>query len=716
MKAAPSRDVLTSPPAQPATLVDVTALPPELTARPQWVLWRLEDVGRPKLAKVPYSRRGVRANATDSATWRPFAEVWSEYEADADEWAGVGYVFSADDPFVGIDLDKCREPRTGALTREALAIVQRFASYTEASASGTGIHIIVAASTPEPGRRTDQVECYAASRYFTCTGLREPGTPATIEPRADVLRAWWAETFPPRPSGELGSLPAAAERLSDADVLAAAFRAANGAKFTDLWAGRWERLGYASQSDADLALCGLLAFYTGGAVAQVDRLFRQSGLYRPKWDERRGMQTYGQRTLAYAVSGLGETYTPSGERSNGTLAADSAETSVSIERQKASAPLVLPFRTARQLRDASAEEPEWIIAALGVAVGTVTELDGKPKAAGKTTLLTQAVHAVLHGLPFLGQATQASPVVFLTEQGDPTIKTALGRAGLLDHEDLHILTWADVRGLSWAAVVQGATTFALSIGARLLIVDTLGRFTGLVGDAENTSGAAIEAMGHLHAAAAQGLAVIAARHERKAPGEVGDTGRGSNQFTGDVDTVWALRRAQGSGRGTVRVLHGLSRFDDMPETLTIELTPTGYIALGDAAAYALAEAKTLLLAKLPRDQAGALPLDTLLEGTDVKRTMAQDAIKALVDAGHPIERIGEGKKNDPYRYWCAPQMLSAAPKTEVSAETNPRGAPAPPVTIPAPPAVPEYLLPQAPAVTAESVAQEGDEEEPEWRG
>ena len=61
--------------------------------------------------------------------------------------------------------------------------------------------------------------------------------------------------------------------------------------------------GYPSQSEADLALCNLLAYWTGSDRERVDRLFRQSGLWRPKWDERRGEQTYGEQTIATAIAG-----------------------------------------------------------------------------------------------------------------------------------------------------------------------------------------------------------------------------------------------------------------------------------------------------------------------------------------------------------------------------------------------------------------------------
>ena len=89
----------------------------------------------------------------------------------------------------------------------------------------------------------------------------------------------------------------------DAGLIELAHRARNGAKFEALWRGDWRSLGYPSQSEADLALCNLLAWSTRWHAERVDRLFRQSGLMRAKWDARCGEQTYGERTIATAIAG-----------------------------------------------------------------------------------------------------------------------------------------------------------------------------------------------------------------------------------------------------------------------------------------------------------------------------------------------------------------------------------------------------------------------------
>ena len=98
--------------------------------------------------------------------------------------------------------------------------------------------------------------------------------------------------------------------LEDAVLLAKAQSAKNQAKFAALWAG--DRTGYGSPSEADLALCNLLAFWTQDAD-QIDRLFRQSGLMRPKWDEQHGAQTYGALTMQTALALPQAQYAPQGQ-------------------------------------------------------------------------------------------------------------------------------------------------------------------------------------------------------------------------------------------------------------------------------------------------------------------------------------------------------------------------------------------------------------------
>jgi len=125
-------------------------IPSELIHVDQWVVWRYESRGNGKPTKVPYQVNGQRASSTDATTWTDY--VTAQSAADEDEAiAGVGFVVTGNDDFVGIDLDHCYNPNDGTLKAHAAAIVQRCASYTEISPSGEGLRIICRAPTRQSG-------------------------------------------------------------------------------------------------------------------------------------------------------------------------------------------------------------------------------------------------------------------------------------------------------------------------------------------------------------------------------------------------------------------------------------------------------------------------------------------------------------------------------------------------------------------------------------
>jgi putative DNA primase/helicase len=144
--------------------VKAESIPEELKVRPQWVVWKA--VGD-KPDKVPYSARtGRKASSTNLMTWSTFEEALGAYKSG--EYVGLGFVFSSGDPFTGVDLDGCVDPQTGEVAAWAMEIVHYLESYTELSASGTGLHIILKGEVPN--RRKGEVEVYSSKRFFTVTG------------------------------------------------------------------------------------------------------------------------------------------------------------------------------------------------------------------------------------------------------------------------------------------------------------------------------------------------------------------------------------------------------------------------------------------------------------------------------------------------------------------------------------------------------------------
>ncbi|REA05793.1 hypothetical protein DEQ92_05855 [Haloferax sp. Atlit-6N] len=296
-------------------------LPDALLEQATWVGWR-RQTRRGAETKVPRDVTGGYASATDSATWTTFDNALA-YAADGPA-DGVGYVFTNNGPFVGIDLDNCRDPETGVTDEWAQELIDRLDSYTEVSPSGTGYHVIIRGALPPGGNRTGDLELYDDARFFTVTGDHVDGTPTTVAERGNELAAIHAACFDtPAAVEPATTAPASAtgtvstgsagpgNDLSDDALIDRATNAANGTKFSRLWRG--DTTGYDSHSEADMALCSLLAFWTAGDAQQIDRLIRESGLARPKWDAVHFSDgsTYGETTIDRSIAGTSEYYQPS---------------------------------------------------------------------------------------------------------------------------------------------------------------------------------------------------------------------------------------------------------------------------------------------------------------------------------------------------------------------------------------------------------------------
>jgi primase-polymerase (primpol)-like protein len=150
-----------------ALRVRESGIPDGLKVRPQWVNWRYARQGE-RWTKHPYNpRSGKKASSTDLLSWSPFERAFEAYEAGG--YDGVGFVLCSGDPFTGIDLDGCGDLNNGTMAPWAEEIVRYFASYTELSPSGAGVHIVVKAKAPASLKRPG-LEMYSTERYLTMTG------------------------------------------------------------------------------------------------------------------------------------------------------------------------------------------------------------------------------------------------------------------------------------------------------------------------------------------------------------------------------------------------------------------------------------------------------------------------------------------------------------------------------------------------------------------
>ena len=277
-----------------------------------WLCWNyIEKDGRK--TKVPCSPMG-----TATGTNAVYCHTWVTYE-DAKlasyrkNYSGVGFVIPEGYFFLDID----HKPLSDRYVQNML---NRFGSYTERSVSGEGIHIYGRCDfTKVPTVRDKNGKLKLDSRYY----LKNPHNDTELyiggltnrfavftedviqdKPLKDcteaVLQTLEKEMRKELQPAQKNKPSQISSYLSDNEVLQKASCAKNGAKFSALWNGDFDK----SHSEADLALCSMLAFWCGGDNAQIDRLFRQSALYRQKWER----QDYREETLRKAVIGCTEFY------------------------------------------------------------------------------------------------------------------------------------------------------------------------------------------------------------------------------------------------------------------------------------------------------------------------------------------------------------------------------------------------------------------------
>lgn len=327
-------------------LENYKSIPVEMKQLPQWVGYftaqRTDENGKPKfnkdgspsMTKIPVDVHTFSgASPTKASQWAKFDEAvisigrTATVKDKSGTVEGIGFVFrpqkDTDTGICGIDLDHIIELSTGEINAAALEIIQAMDSYTEYSPSGTGVHIYYYGANHSEWKNKIEgalgvgtcLEMYQTARYFTVTGkvFGELKPIAEREQQAAEIQSRYA----PKPQGEPIIAPSmeisSTTALSDDEVIDKASKSKSGTKFMALLGGDLSDYNN-DHSRADQALCNILAFWCSGDTKQMDRIFRNSGLMREKWDEKRGANTYGEITLNEAVAKCKEFYDPNYRR------------------------------------------------------------------------------------------------------------------------------------------------------------------------------------------------------------------------------------------------------------------------------------------------------------------------------------------------------------------------------------------------------------------
>jgi len=278
-----------------------------------WVIWKVESNGNGRPTKVPYQSRypKKRASSTDSNTWSTYTDTISAFQTSENESiTGIGFVVT-DTPFTAVDVDHCRDPETGKLDLIAQEVINTLLSYYEITPSRTGIRVYVKGKIPGKQRcRKGNVEIYSENRFFTVSGNSPPRF-KDIMPREKELNEVYLKYIK---KGKLEddyirdedfNKLCGKSLLTDDEIINKVMVSRDKEEFYTLY-----HLGnissYLSHSEADLALCNRLAWWSNRDPVVIDRLFRKSKLFREKWN-RKG---YRERTIREAIKWTSEVYTP----------------------------------------------------------------------------------------------------------------------------------------------------------------------------------------------------------------------------------------------------------------------------------------------------------------------------------------------------------------------------------------------------------------------
>lgn len=285
-------------------------IPQELRNQKFWCVWKREMRGGQK-TKIPYNpMTGERAESDNPATFGSFDLADERYLTE--DYDGVGIRLSGG--YSAVDIDHCVQD--GVISDLALSIINELQSYTEFSPSKEGLRIIFKThgfqydsqkyymKNPHNG-----VEVYisgATNRFVTITGntLYDYPVRDITKELPSVLDAHMVR--PAKKSADKQPSPEPPVSLTDEQIIA---KASNNPKFYSLFHDGNLTDYNGDASSADLALCNILAFWTGRNEAQMDSIFRQSALYRPdKWGAR---ADYRSMTIGKAIADCDEIYNPS---------------------------------------------------------------------------------------------------------------------------------------------------------------------------------------------------------------------------------------------------------------------------------------------------------------------------------------------------------------------------------------------------------------------
>lgn len=517
----------------------------ELKLKPIWLNWKCVTKKDGKISKVPYSPKGG-----ESGTDEAHKNTWTTYDFAKSNSSNVGIVFK--DGLCGIDIDE------GANEEDIKVIIELMSSYTEKSPSGTGYHILFTCDiTKLPVNEeydidtysmktilddkyyqknpNNHLECYISgitNRYFTFTGNVVLNLP--IADRTDQLIKFINRYMVKTKNIENTSKTSAVTKVLDDNKILNIIRKSNQAeKFSKLY-DQGDFNEYNSQSEADIGLCCIFAYYTQD-YDQIERLFSQSALFREKWNIR---ADYRKTTIGKAIELCGNKLTN--------------EFNV---QDKTKVKELVTF-TARELQ--LKELPPIIYYVENLLSQGLSIICSAPKI-GKSWLALHLCLCITQGLSFLGFKTKRASCLYLAlEDSESRLKDRLNK--LLKGRNAPINFYYSITSedINTGLINQLNDFIQKYPDIKVIIIDTLQKVRASVKN-NNVYGQDYKELGTIKSFADKnGLCIILIHHVRKGidNGDVFEKVSGTNAISGAADTTLLLTKKNRSDECTILSVTG----------------------------------------------------------------------------------------------------------------------------------------------------------------
>lgn len=285
-------------------------IPDEMKKYNRWLCWKVApDVKNPeKLTKKPANLTGGALNDWQKRELFEFSEV---KQAVIDGYVdGIGFA-PMSTPLQCVDLDN--DKGIEFISDDLRNITN--GGYAEKSPSGRGLHVWVIGSVPNGiGRKRktangEEIEFFTNSGWVTVSGDRynDLDPQENQEMINSIIEKYGFKKEKPKQQPQLVDYEP--NNLSESEIMQAMNRSRAGDRIAKLMRG--DISDYDDDwSSADQALANYLAFFTKKDYGMMNTIFRQSGLYREKWDKKHRSDgaTYGQITLEKAISDTSNVY------------------------------------------------------------------------------------------------------------------------------------------------------------------------------------------------------------------------------------------------------------------------------------------------------------------------------------------------------------------------------------------------------------------------